>query len=69
MLQVETSGGKTLEFTGRHETVSARRQGLRGRQAHVARQVLPPAIELVNWEEIEGKASEKNGKGQGGLFE
>jgi hypothetical protein len=27
--------------------------------------VVPPPIELVNWDEIEGKAEEKNGKVEG----
>ncbi len=69
MLQVETSGGKTLEFTGRHETVSRGGKGFEAVKRTTLTRVVPPAIELVNWEEIEGKASEKNGKaGQGNLF-
>ena len=69
MLQVETSGEKTLEFTGRHETVSRGGKGFEAVKRSTLTRVIPPAIELVNWEEIEGKASEKNGKnGQGNLF-
>jgi DNA gyrase subunit A len=69
MLQVETSGGKTLEFTGRHETVSRGGKGFEAVKRTTLTRVVPPAIELVNWDEIEGKPSEKNGKnGQGSLF-
>ena len=69
MLQVETSGGKTLEFTGRHDTVSRGGKGFEAVKRTTLTRVVPPAIELVNWEEIEGKPAEKNGKnGQGSLF-
>jgi DNA gyrase subunit A len=72
MLQVETSGGKTLEFTGRHETVSRGGKGFEAVKRTSLVRVLPPPIELVNWDVVEGKVSEKNGKnghGQGTLFE
>ena len=73
MLQVETSGEKTLEFTGRYETVSRGGKGFEAVKRSTLTRVIPPPIELVNWEEIEGKPSEKNGKngknGQGSLFE
>jgi DNA gyrase subunit A len=70
MLQVETSGGKILDFTGRHDTVSRGGKGFEAVKRSSLVRVLPPAIELVNWDEIEGKLSEKNGKsGQGNLFE
>ncbi|HZZ80125.1 MAG TPA: DNA gyrase subunit A, partial [Gemmataceae bacterium] len=71
MLQVETSGGKTLEFTGRHETVGRGGKGFEAVKRSSLTRVIPPPIELVNWDEIEGKAGEKNGKsggGQGNLF-
>ena len=70
MLQVETSGGKTLEFTGRHDTVSRGSKGFESVKRTSLTRVVPPAIELVNWDEVEGKAPEKTGKaGQGNLFE
>jgi DNA gyrase subunit A len=71
MLQVETSGGKTLEFTGRHETVSRGGKGFEAVKRSSLVRILPPAIELVNWDEVEGKPAEKNGKnGNGnGLFD
>jgi len=70
MLQVETSGGKTLEFTGRYETVSRGGKGFEAVKRASLVKVIPTPIELVNWEEFEGKPSERNGKGgQGQLFE
>jgi DNA gyrase subunit A len=70
MLQVETSGGKTLEFTGRHDTVSRGGKGFEAVKRSTLTRIVPPAIELVNWDEIEGKPGEKNGKGGGGgLFD
>jgi DNA gyrase subunit A len=70
MLQVETSGGKTLEFTGRYETVSRGGKGFEAVKRSTLVRVNPPAIELINWEEFEGKPHEKNGKnGQGNLFD
>jgi len=69
MLQVETSGGKMLEFTGRHEVVSRGGKGFEAVKRASLVRVVPAAIELVNWDEVEGKA-EKNGKNpQGGLFQ
>ena len=70
MLQVETSGGKTLEFTGRYDTVSRGGKGFEAVKRSTLTRVIPPAIELINWEELEGKPAERNGKnGQGTLFE
>jgi DNA gyrase subunit A len=70
MLQVETSGGKVLEFTGRHEVVSRGGKGFEAVKRASLVRVLPAAIELVNWDDVEGKSSDKNGKGgQGNLFE
>ena len=70
MLQVETSGGKILEFTGRHETVARGGKGFEAVKRTSLVRVTPSAIELVNWDEVEGKPSEKNGKErQGSLFD
>jgi DNA gyrase subunit A len=69
MLQVETSGGKVLEYTGRHETVARGGKGFEAVKRSSLVRIIPPPIELVNWDEIEGKPVEKNGKGsQGQLF-
>jgi DNA gyrase subunit A len=73
MLQVETSGGRTMEFTGRYETVSRGGKGFEAVKRSSFVRVIPPAIELVDWDVLEGKSGEKNGKqgknGQGSLFE
>jgi DNA gyrase subunit A len=69
MLQVETSGGKSLEFTGRHDTVFRGGKGFEAVKRSSLVRVIAAPIELVNWDEVEGKVSEKNGKnGQGNLF-
>ena len=70
MLQVETSGGKMLEFTGRHEVVGRGGKGFEAVKRSSLVRVTPPAIELLNWDEVEGKLTEKNGKsGQATLFQ
>jgi DNA gyrase subunit A len=56
--QVETSGGRTMEFTGRHEQTSRGGKGYEAvKRTHFVR-IVPPAIGLVNWDEIE----ERDGK-------
>ncbi|MBI3822229.1 MAG: DNA topoisomerase 4 subunit A [Planctomycetes bacterium] len=69
MLQVETSGGKLLEYTGRHDTVSRGGKGFEAVKRTTLVKVIPGPIELVNWDEIEGKPSERNGKGGATLFD
>jgi len=69
---LETSGGKTLEFgRGKYEVTSRGGKGFEAvKRANFVR-VVPPPIELVNWDEIEGKTN-GNGKTNGGqrtLFE
>jgi DNA gyrase subunit A len=62
-LVLETSGGKTLEFgRGKYEVTSRGGKGFEAvKRANFVR-VVPPPIELVNWDEIEGKNGD-NGKG------
>jgi len=61
---LETSGGKTMEF-GRlkYEITSRGGKGFEAVKRTNFVRVVPPPIELVNWDEIEGKA-EKNGKAE-----
>jgi DNA gyrase subunit A len=70
---LETSGGKTMEFgRGKYEITSRGGKGFEAVKRTTFTRVVPPPIELVNWEEIEGKAEEKNGKANGngrGLFD
>ncbi len=63
---LETSGGKTMEFgRGKYEITSRGGKGFEAVKRTEFTRVVPPPIELVNWEEIEGKAEEKNGKANG----
>jgi len=71
---LETSGNRTMEFgRGKYEVTSRGGKGFEAVKRTEFVRVVSPPIELVNWEEIEGKAEEKNGKhegnGQKKLFE
>jgi DNA gyrase subunit A len=56
MLQVETSGGKTMEFRrGKYELVSRGGKGVEAVKRTSFVRVIPPKIELVDWDQIEGK--------------
>jgi DNA gyrase subunit A len=62
-LVVETSGGKTLEFgRDKYEVTSRAGKGFEAVKRSTFVRVLPPPIELVDWDEIEGKP---NGNGKG----
>ena len=63
MLAVETSGGKTLEYTGRHETTGRGGKGWEAVKRTNLVRVVPPAIVLVDWEEMEGKKKEPGSNG------
>jgi DNA gyrase subunit A len=72
MMQVETAGGKTLEFRrGKYEKTSRGGKGFEAVKRTTFTRVVPPAIELVDWEALEEKKPGSNGKGggQGTLFE
>jgi DNA gyrase subunit A len=73
-LVVETSGGKVMEFHGSREMASRGGKGFEAVKRTSFVRVVPPAIELVDWDKVEGRAEEKNGRsetngGQGTLFE
>jgi DNA gyrase subunit A len=56
MLQVETSGGKTMEFRrGKYELVSRGGKGVEAVKRTSFVRVIPPKIELVDWDLLEGK--------------
>lgn len=59
--QVETSGNRTLDFTGRQDLVSRGGKGFEAVKRTSLTRLVPPPIELVNWDEIEGKAPKTNG--------
>jgi DNA gyrase subunit A len=64
---METSGGRTMEFTGRYEVVSRGGKGFAAVKRTSFVRIVPPPIELVDWEQMEGKGETKNGSPQ--LFE
>jgi DNA gyrase subunit A len=66
-LVVETSGGKTMEFSPRYETTSRGGKGFEAVKRANFTRVVPPAIELVDWDKVEEKAEPKGkevGKGK-----
>src|SRR5262249_56781381 len=74
-LTLETSGGKTMEFgRGKYEVTSRGGKGFEAVKRTSFVRVVPPPIELVDWDEIEGKNGDRgNGKETSGdqksLFE
>ena len=79
-LIVETAGGKTMEFRrGAHPTTSRGGKGFEAVKRTSFVRVVPPPIELVDWDQVEGrekpkeKPAERNGDGkegdQKGLFD
>jgi DNA gyrase subunit A len=72
-LVVETSGGKRLEFFGSREQTSRGGKGFEAVKRTSFVRVVPQAIELVDWDKVEGAASENGkrsgGNGQRGLFD
>ncbi|MBV9125480.1 MAG: DNA topoisomerase 4 subunit A [Planctomycetes bacterium] len=65
---LETAGGKTMEFgRGKYEVTSRGGKGFEAVKRTTFTRVVPPPIELVDWDQVEGKA-EKNGQGRT-LFE
>lgn len=63
---LETSGNRTMEFgRNKYDVTSRGGKGFEAVKRTEFTRVVPPPIELVNWEEIEGKAEEKNGKAEG----
>jgi DNA gyrase subunit A len=67
-LVVETAGGKTMEFRrGKYEQTSRGGKGYEAVKRTTFTRVVPPPIELVDWEKVEEKAD--NGNGQKSLFE
>ncbi len=61
-LVVETSGGKQMEFYGSRDMASRGGKGFEAVKRTSFTRIVPPAIELVDWDKVEGKAEERNGK-------
>jgi DNA gyrase subunit A len=63
---LETSGGKTMEFgRNKYDVTSRGGKGFEAVKRTSFVRVVPPPIELVNWDEVEGKTN-GNGTGNGG---
>ncbi len=63
-LVMETSGGKQMEFYGSRETASRGGKGFEAVKRTSFVRIVPPAIELVDWDKVEGRAEERNGKAE-----
>jgi DNA gyrase subunit A len=63
-LIVETSGGKQMEFYGSREMASRGGKGFEAVKRTSFVRVVPPPIELVDWDKVEGRAEERNGKAE-----
>ncbi|MBL8824824.1 MAG: DNA topoisomerase [Planctomycetia bacterium] len=61
-LAIETSGGRTLEFYGSREQVSRAGKGFEAVKRTSFTRIVPQPIDLVNWDNFEQPAAEKNGK-------
>jgi DNA gyrase subunit A len=72
-LTVETTGGKTMEFTRRYEVVGRGGKGFEAVKRTGFARVLPPPIKLTDWEAVEATNGDakpaKKDEGQKGLFE
>jgi len=67
MMQVETAGEKTIEFRrGKYEVTSRGGKGFPAVKRTTFIRILPPPIELVNWDEQEPKKNEGPANGSGG---
>jgi DNA gyrase subunit A len=71
MMQVETAGGKVMEFRrGKYDTTSRGGKGFEAVKRTTFVRVVPPPIELIDWDQVEGKSQgetkgqEKNGEQQ-----
>jgi DNA gyrase subunit A len=76
MLQVETAGGKTMEFRrGKYETTARGGKGFEAVKRTKFVRVVPPPVELVDWDTVEDKEQKakpehRNGDaGPRGLFD
>jgi DNA gyrase subunit A len=70
-LTVETNDGKQMEFTRRHEVVGRGGKGFEAVKRRSFVRVIPPPIQLTDWDAVEAKDRdrEKKDEGQKTLFE
>lgn len=70
MLQMETAGGKSMEFRrGKYQVTSRGGKGFAAVKRTTFVRVIPPPIELVDWEQVEGKVEEKSNGNAKTLFD
>lgn len=69
-LVIETSGGRTLEFgKGKYEVTSRGGKGFEAvKRSHFLR-IVPPEIDLVDWDKVEKEEADGQRNGQPKLFE
>src|SRR5262249_44479147 len=66
VLIMETAGNRTQEFRrGKYELTSRGGKGLEAVKRTTFTRVVPPPIELVDWDAVEGKTPESNGRKNG----
>jgi DNA gyrase subunit A len=63
-LVMQTSGVKQMEFYGSREMASRGGKGFEAVKRTSFTRVVPPSIELVDWDKVEGRAEERNGKAE-----
>jgi len=59
---VETNDGKTMEFSKRHELVSRGGKGFEAVKRKSFVRLVPPPIQLADWDAVEKGQAERNGK-------
>jgi hypothetical protein len=63
---LETSGGRTVEFgRGKYDVTSRGGKGFEAVKRAQFVRVVPPPIELVDWDKVEGKEPEKGKAAEG----
>jgi len=68
-MQCETANGKVLDFKGdKYDVTSRAGKGFEAVKRTTFTRVVPPPIELVDWDEIEGKKKEPSRNGEKRLF-
>jgi DNA gyrase subunit A len=61
-LVMETSGGKQMEFYGSRDMASRGGKGFEAVKRTSFTRIVPSPIELADWDKVEGRAEERNGK-------
>jgi DNA gyrase subunit A len=70
MMQVETSGGRLQEFRrGKYDVTSRGGKGFEAVKRTSFVRVVPPPIELVDWEQVEEKGTDSEPNGERTLFD